>query len=406
MQDTPLPRRPFLGLELQNPVKRVEPATGLEVLRVVAGATADQAGVHTGDHLLAVAGSRLHQPGDLARAVAGLRHGQQVEFEVARQASTHKLQATVQPMPQETIPGAELELGQVVADGKRLRTLVTRPHNARGTRLPVVMLLPGMSCHSREFPFAPNHPQTRLISRWTSAGLATFRVERRGLGDSDGPACEDSDLSVEIAGFRAGLRDLLGAGWVDKKCIYIFGQSLGGILAPLVARGLQVRGIVVYGACANRWSESVLGSVRRHGERAGAHTPTFERALGALSGLLSDILDHGHAPADLLAANPAYRVVARATGIQGNRMHGRCPDLFRQLEGIDLAAAWAAVGSDVLAIHGSRDRTTTGEDAARIADFAGGSCLELEGLDHNWHAEEFDGVARLADATLRMYTQT
>ncbi|MGB1012889.1 MAG: CocE/NonD family hydrolase [Nannocystaceae bacterium] len=403
MHDTPLPRRPFLGLELQNPLKSMDPARGLEVLRVVKGATADQAGVHTGDRLLAIAGSRLSHASDLALAVTGLTSAHSVEFEVARQASTHRLRAEVQSMPLEDIRGANIELGQVVADGKRLRTFVTRPKNAGNHPLPVVLLLPGMSCHSREFPFSPAHPQTRLIEQWTAAGLATLRVERRGVGDSDGPASEDTDLSAEVAGFRAGLRYLLAANWVDHKCIYIFGQSLGGILAPLVARGLPVRGIAVYGACANRWSDSVLGSARRHGELAGAHAPTFERALAALAELLRGILDHGHAPADLLASHPAYRVVARAAGIKGNRMHGRCPDLFRQLEGIDLPAAWAELEAEVLAMHGSRDRTTTAEDASKIATSAGGTSLELDGLDHNWQAEDFDGVARLGAATLRMY---
>ena len=64
-------------------------------------------------------------------------------------------------------------------------------------------MLRGFSCRSSEFPFAQRTPLRLLIAAWTRAGYCTFRVEKPGVGDSEGPPCPDNDFAAELAGARA-----------------------------------------------------------------------------------------------------------------------------------------------------------------------------------------------------------
>ncbi len=388
----PLPRRAFVGLELSVPTT----GCGLEVAAVHPDSTATAAGLRIGDRLLAFAGHAVDTGAMIRRIVRNIRSGQLVEFVVERDGVEHRFVAPTQPMHLETIDGAQIHLDQVEAAGHRLRTIATQPLRCPA---PAVLILPDKSCVSCEQPTDPTHPLQRLITAWTASGWATFRVERSGLGDSEGPACEDTDLEVEIAGFRAGLRQLFALPWVDKKCIYIFGHSLGGIEAPLVARGMDVRGIAVYGATAWPWSKAVLASARRHGRAAGARGPRFERGMLQLESLLQQILHHGREPATVLREHPELRAFARAAGITGNRLHGRSAKLFRQLEGVDLERAWKDVKTNcipTLVLRGSRDNVVTAAETRQIADLSGGFEHELEDLDHFIRASSGTGVDVLA----------
>jgi hypothetical protein len=111
------------------------------------------------------------------------------------------VRGTTRAWPTESFPGSTLILDHVGAPGRRQRVFLTRPDGPG--RFPVVMLLRGFSCRSCEFPFAPNAPLRLLLGAWARAGYCTYRVEKPGVGDSEGPPCPDNDFSAELAGARA-----------------------------------------------------------------------------------------------------------------------------------------------------------------------------------------------------------
>ncbi|MCA9694633.1 MAG: alpha/beta fold hydrolase, partial [Myxococcales bacterium] len=380
----------FLGVELT-----LDDEPGLSVVAVRPRGAAAAADVRVGDRLLALAGRAVDDHASLRAAVGALAPARAVEFTIRRGDADVLLTGPLLPTPLEVVPGARVTLDHVVADGRRLRTLYTQP--LRGGPCPAVLLLPGLACESCERPFEPSHPAVRLLAGFTAAGVATLRVERRGLGDSDGPPCHESDLDAEVAGFRAGLRQLRSRPLVDPDNILLFGHSLGGMIAPLVAHGLGARRVVVYGASAARWSACVLGSALRH-----ADLRPEGPAAAQLAALLTALLDDEASPAALLTARPALRRAATAVGVtRDGRMRGRALALFRQLERVDLAAAWRRLGAEVRALHGDRDLVTTEGDAAEIARLTGGEHRELPGLDHGWRSSDgSDPIAALVAATL------
>ncbi len=197
--------------------------------------------------------------------------------------------------------------------------------------------MPGAHWASEEYPLNPEHPVPALLGTLARAGIANVSVERSGVGDSEGPACSRVGFQAELSGYHAGLRWLRGEEWARKDAIFLFGHSVGAMVAPLLAAEVDVSGVIAFGA----------GSLR--------------------------ISEHFH----------------------GDEAHGRVITFFQELERQGLAAAWQCVRAPVLVAHGANDSITTLEDAHAIARRAThAEVLELEGVDH--HMSDVRGVGRAA----------
>src|SRR4030095_12534122 len=135
--------------------------------------------------------------------------------------------------PRETYPNADVIYDSVTApDGKRLRTIITKPRDAKG-KLPVIFVAGWLSCDSVEAP-AGTKDESGLVFR----GLAQlpefvlFRMDKQGVGDSDG-VCAETDFDSELAGYHAAFRALGNYDFIETKRIYMLGISNGGGFAPL-----------------------------------------------------------------------------------------------------------------------------------------------------------------------------
>src|SRR5205807_573470 len=148
----------------------------------------------------------------------------------------------------ESYPNADVIYDSVTApDGKRLRTIITKPRNPKGKR-PVIFVAGWLSCDSVEAPAG-----TKDASGLVFQGLARlpqfslFRVDKQGVGDSEG-VCAETDFDSELGGYRAAFRALKNYEFMDSKRVFILGISNGGGFAPLVpeldAEQARVRGYV------------------------------------------------------------------------------------------------------------------------------------------------------------------
>ena len=97
--------------------------------------------------------------------------------------------------------------GSVVSElGHRLRTIVTKPKGATG-RLPGLFLAGWLSCDSVESPVGEPDGFARLLRHvMTQSGYVVMRMDKPGIGDSEGPACAETDFRTELAGYRAAFQ--------------------------------------------------------------------------------------------------------------------------------------------------------------------------------------------------------
>jgi len=259
-------------------------------------------------------------------------------------------------------------------------------------------MLPGAHWASEEYPLKPAHPVPALVGALARAGFATVRVERSGLGDSQGPPCTRVDFETELNGFRAGLQYILGQDWIDRENVFAFGHSLGAMVAPLMASTKELAGIACYAASAIPISEALVGAILRHAEAMSPTDPGFPERAEGIAELIRLVVCDEQEPEAVLAERPDLAAVAPAH-FTGDQAYGRIARFYHQLERADVAAAWRNLDVPALLVHGERDIICTADDSRTIAVFVGSRAafVELPAVDHQM-SDAPDGAERLAPA--------
>ncbi len=169
--------------------------------------------------------------------------------------------------PRESYPNVDVIYDFVkAAHGERLRTIITKPRDAKG-KIPVIFVAGWLSCDSVEAP-EDTKDASGMVFRGLAQmpGFSLFRVDKQGVGDSEG-VCSDTDFESELAGYRAAFHALKNYEFIDTNQIYILGISNGGGFGPLVAESAseqaQVRGYVAVGGWVKTWFEHMLEIERR-----------------------------------------------------------------------------------------------------------------------------------------------
>jgi pimeloyl-ACP methyl ester carboxylesterase len=380
-----LERRPFLGLHV-----KAGPDRHLHVAELLPGGAAASAGVREGDVLVAIDGEAVTDALQLLAIARARRSGARVELAVEREGQTRTFDAIAPPLPVETGDLGEIELGAIEIGGHRLRTLVNVP---RGTgRHAALLYLQGVRPRSCEYPLEPNAPLRLLANGCAHEGLLVLRVERAGVGDSEGPSCSQTGLDVELDGYVAGIDHLLSRPDVDPSRIFLFGQSFGAMTAPLLALERNVAGIIVYGASAARWHDCVVDTSRRQLRLAGHSEASIEAQVALWAELHALVCREGWTPALACEKRPHLRSL-QSVDCVGETLWGRHVSLYQQLDAIDLSSAWAAVGRarvPVLVGRGEYDWICTRDEAEAIVRSTGASARyeELPHIGHDWLAYE------------------
>ena len=198
-----LPRGAFLGVQLVPAPK----GNGALVQALVPGGSASAVGLAKDDVVVAVNGSPVAAPADLVAGVARLHAGDRIAVRYIRDGEAREGAGTLEPRPYESAEDVDTRYEAIDAAGALRRTVVTMPR-ADG-RHPAVLYLTGIGCFSQE-DASLRSTEAKLLYGLSRAGFVTMRVEKTGIGDSQGPACSSDagDFQREVAGYAAGLKAL------------------------------------------------------------------------------------------------------------------------------------------------------------------------------------------------------
>jgi membrane-associated protease RseP (regulator of RpoE activity) len=202
-----LRRQVFLGVALGSPNANL---AGAAVRQVVNAGVAAQTGLRQNDRILRINGTLLDTAAALQRVLISLRVGDTARFEIVRDGQLLNFSSTLPELPREQLQGVEIIHGSALTDlGFRVRTIITRPRNAPG-KLPAVFLVGWLSCDSVEYPFGPGDDGfgQLLHDVATQSGYVSIRMDKPGIGDSEGPSCAETDFQTELAAYRAAFRSL------------------------------------------------------------------------------------------------------------------------------------------------------------------------------------------------------
>jgi len=276
------------------------------------------AGIERGDVVRAIDHRPVRSLRELRAALAAL--GDHATIETTRE------QATVAVHRRACVPGTAYE--HVLSRGARLRTLIERKPSARATAL----FLQGIAPSSIE-------DATPVDAVLRPLDVTTTRLERRGVGDSEGDL---PDFAQEVEDYRAALAAIAGP-------VILIGHSVGGMTAPLLYDE-RVAAIAVIGTSSRRWLECLDASARRQATLAGIE--------------------------------PEAAVRGQRAEIEADRDE-RSRAFHEQLDAVDLRAAWSRVRCPVLVLHGEYDWVVGEDESRELAELVPRARFALiRGLDH------------------------
>jgi len=303
--------------------------------------------------------------------------------------------------PRENYPNIDVIYDSVTApDGNRLRTIITKPRDAKG-KLPVIFVAGWLSCDSVEAP-AGTKDESGLVFRGLAQlrEFALFRMDKQGVGDSEG-VCAETDFDSELAGYRAAFRALKNYDFIDTNRVYMLGISNGGGFAPLVpeseAEQAQVSGYISVGGWVKTWFEHMLEIERRRFALMGKSPGEVNDRMKGAATIYYEWLIKRRPVDDILKEQPQLAELW-PEGKDHAHLYGRPLRFYQQLQQLNLAAAWSRAKVPTYVLRGAFDWIMSRDDSELIAAYVNrngnrASFYEIPSTGHT-----FQHYLSLADA--------
>jgi pimeloyl-ACP methyl ester carboxylesterase len=369
----------------------VETNDGVLIQNVIPNTTSDAIGLKAEDIIKSVNGIAVSSTAEIVTMTKSWRANDPLKLQLIRAGTTIELKGKVKGKPTETSKNGIVEYGSVAYDGGQLRSILICP--IEKINPPVIFFLQGFSCSSIDYYYNQQSIVKQLTEDWVAAGFAVYRVEKPGMGDSKGlPNCEDIGYNYEVAAFETALKKLKTIPQINSESVYLFGHSLGGITAPLLAAKVPVKGIINYGSIATTWYEYLIKVLREQEAITGSDYAYIEKNVRRRTKLLYDYLIQKKSPKEL-EQNPEYKEIM-PTGIplrEGDKMIGRHFTFMQEINDANIVEAFKKAGCHVLALHGEFDLHAVDEEwAKQTADILNtyypgkGSWKIITGTEHGF----------------------
>jgi pimeloyl-ACP methyl ester carboxylesterase len=374
-----LPRRALFGVSIvtlsdsaRTVLKLPNGTQGVVVQSVTPGGTADAMGIAAGDVVVSLNGTATPENAAFLGVLRGLRTGAAVEARGFRAGAPFTRRGTLLGRPLERTAQWETIATEVTVADRRRRVLITRP--LREGPHPLLMVIGGIGPYTMDGPMA-TIPYAPIFRRFADAGWVTVRVDKPGQGDSEGGDISELVFDDELAGYREALKLMLRTPYVDTSRVVIFGHSMGGSHAAVLASEFpQIKGVVASATIGVTFMEYWLTTLRRQFALSRVPAGDTDRILRAMSQLMPLVIDGGQAPRDVVRARPELAEASMiAFGADGNTLSGMSVPFWRQLNGHNMGLYWSRTNAKVLALAGESDFVATREDLVRIAEIVNAS---------------------------------
>jgi len=360
--DAALPRKAWFGAGI------VAAGKAFKVTQVAVGSTAEAVGLKVDDVLASVNGVPIDKPQAVAHVFGPLDSGTPVKIEFVRAGKPQTVEAVAKPKPVDDGPGYRTTYDQVVSKGKRIRIFVTRPTSADAGKLPVLFLIQGIGYSSNEQPLTGGSPYAKICRAFSNKGWVTVRVEKPGLGDSEGGPPDKVDFDFEVDAFRQALLKTKSYPFVDPDKVFIFGHSMGGCEGPLLASEIPVKGLAVYGTVIRTWQEYWMDAVRSQGSLSGTSAGDLDQAARDNIAALHLVFNEGLSPKEVKEKFPKWSAAVAGLLPDGEHFSGIGLPFWRGCFAQNYARFWEKLDTNVLSIYGSCDFVAERVDHPLIAE--------------------------------------
>ena len=193
------------------------------------------------------------------------------------------------------------------------------------------------------------------------------RVDKPGVGDSEGPQCSDYAYNEELSIHFDALKKLKTLSFVDTNNIILFGDSMGGAMAPQVAAANPgIKAIMIYGGYVKTWYEHMLEIERRIAQLSGRSPSEVDELMKGWSEFYSLYLNEKMTPGQIIAKRP--HLAGLWAGQTPLHQYGRPAEFYIEANEKNLPKAWESMNMKVLVMYGEYDWIMSKEDHEMITE--------------------------------------
>ena len=361
-----LQRTAFMGV---SPVT-AEAGETVEVSSLHPSGTGMAIGLKVGDIVQQLNGKPVNDFSNLVELLSDTFEGALLNINVLRAGKVVKLSGAAKSRPRERGEGYNTDYNQFNWQGNQIRTITYHPDSPRKDQA-AVMYIQGYTCGSIDYGMVPEVTMTQLLATYAKAGFTVFKMEKPGVGDSEGPLrCTDYDFNTENAAFIAGLNHFKSNHNISEDKLFVFGHSLGVLHAAIIAEKGLVMGVMGYGGVLKSWYEYLQAiyaeqSVRYFGVSETQARTNLETVKPFLDRWLNSDDDWQQ-----LSQHSEVKTALQSDllPVNGERIFDRHYSFFRSLNRYDFSTIWANSQSHALMLHGTYDiQAIDGSWASEIA---------------------------------------
>lgn len=347
-----LKRLATIGIQPQAITENLPAPGGIEIVQVFPNSTASALQLQQGDILLHFNGQRVYDLPTLTAAKGDMREGNAVSAEVWRNGKTLLLKGKAVGKALETSTTSEVLYGEIPYQDGWLRTIVNKP--TKPGKHPTIFFIPGYTCSTID-NLHGLHPYRKLLDSLSGLGYAIFRLEKPGVGDNPGD-CQQLGFDQELEAYRKAYQHLKDYDFIDLENVIIFGHSMGGVYAPLIASQYQPKGVIVYGTVHESWAEYLLKMVRYQNPYFGQDYAAVDTDMHVLYELIYQHYYQNKSSKELYQ-NPRFQTLLQETfAFDGeDQILYRHEDFWREINAHNLSKAWKNSHGYVLSIYGEAD---------------------------------------------------
>ncbi len=176
---------------------------GVLVEAVSSNGSAQAAGIEAHDIILKVNDADIAAVEQFVPMIRSFHSGDKVTVVLQRANQQITKSFALKPRPFETNPDFDILYKSVGVDNTGRRVIVTKPKSSG--KHPALLFLTGIGCGSQD-NLPPDNAIAKVLYDFTRKGFVTMRVEKSGVGDSEGAPCTNPqvDLQAEVRGYVAG----------------------------------------------------------------------------------------------------------------------------------------------------------------------------------------------------------
>lgn len=328
---------------------------GLYISAIKPNSSLSNMGVRSGSVLQKINNKKITSRSDLQRVIKTVRENDSLEIIVNDNGNTKIFLGKAVGKPKEVHPQAKVYYDEVLYEDNKLRSLLYIP---KGTiKPPVVFYLQGYTCQSIEY--APFMPMKKLIDDWINAGYAVYLVEKPGLGDSDCKVgCTEINFNQELEGFSQAYKELFKNPKIDTENVFLYGHSMGGVIAPILAQEIRPKGIMVFGTVGKSWFEYMKDVVTEQQMLFGMTKEQVTENSKQSFLFLEDLMINKRSNSKMLN-NSKYKEYLQNQGVNKSLENGyylgRHYTFWQTLGDVDIPKEWSKVSTNVYVMHGEYD---------------------------------------------------